>query len=1073
MRKPDDQKYRDMIVRNLDCSMLVEAGAGSGKTTSLVSRMLALIGESKCTVDRMAAVTFTRKAAAELKGRFQIALEDALKKEPDGDRKARYRTALSDLNLLFAGTIHSFCGRLLRERPVEAGIDPDFQELEEEENAILRDQCWSDYIEGLYTEGAEVLGKLAELGLNVGDLVQTYRDLAVYPEVEVITVEEVRPDFARQKKELEIYIERAYKSIPETVPEKGWDGLQKMVRQAHLRSRHLDMGVDRDFIRVLTGLEKSPGITHNRWPGGKEEALRQRDVFESFKTRIVEPCLEQWRRYCHFFIMKLVIPGVAYFCDARRKNSLMNYSDLLLRCAELLRNNSEVRYYFQERVTHLLVDEFQDTDPIQAEVILYLSGEDNEERSWQNLRIRPGALFIVGDPKQSIYRFRRADIDIYNKVKALILSSGGEVVFLTTNFRSLPAVCDWINPVFKSRFPEKADQYQAAYEQMDPFRKDKGGGVRRITIGKVTKNNQEEIAKLDAERIAGYIRRSSKYGRNALNTNGEPEDGEIAGFSPGDFMILLRYKAHMPVYARALELAGIPYEVSGGGAFNESDEIRQFLNLLTAVACPEDPISLVAALRGAFYGISDDLLYRFKDTGGVFFYFDTQNRFKDPTVREKIGAVLSEIRTFHQWTRVKPPAAAMNMILDHLGIVSLSMTKDMGKSRAGNLLKAIEIVLQKSGGTMNTFSDMVELLEKHYSELEVEEMSVDPGKVDVVRIMNLHKAKGLEAPVVFLADPLKESSHEPSFHISRQEGKAVGHFVSIVQHGEFKREIAGLPADWQNQKAREQNYQDAEEDRLLYVATTRAKQLLVVSCYPEKMEKGGWKALYPYLSEIKELESGEKQAPSAAPEEKILPEHFIEARKQITKRISESRTASYCLETVTESSKGRTANIPFSGETGRGMSWGRIVHRMLETLVRKPSIDLGPAAESFLEEERRPLSEREDVVETVKTVISSPLWKRMQKSEKALVETPFSIRVEHENQPKIISGAIDLAFREPDGWVIADYKTDKTDGNLDSLIDYYRPQVEMYKRLWQEMSGEKVKEAGLYFVDTGQWARLS
>ena len=138
MRKPDDAKYRDMIVQNLDVSMLVEAGAGSGKTTSLVNRMVALIAAGKCNVDKMAAVTFTRKAAAELKGRFQIALEEAFHSEKNADRKARYEAALSSLEHLFAGTIHSFCARLLRERPIEAKLDPDFEELEEDENLVLR-----------------------------------------------------------------------------------------------------------------------------------------------------------------------------------------------------------------------------------------------------------------------------------------------------------------------------------------------------------------------------------------------------------------------------------------------------------------------------------------------------------------------------------------------------------------------------------------------------------------------------------------------------------------------------------------------------------------------------------------------------------------------------------------------------------------------------------------------------------------------------------------------------------------------------------------------------------------------
>ncbi|MFH1349494.1 MAG: UvrD-helicase domain-containing protein [Pseudomonadota bacterium] len=1073
MRKPKDQKNRDMIVQKLDASMLIEAGAGSGKTTSLVDRMLALIGEGSCTVDRMAAVTFTRKAAAELKGRFQIALEDIVKEEKDQARRERYQTALAGLNLLFTGTIHSFCARLLRERPVEARLDPDFEELEEEENTILRDQCWAEYVEGLYAEGAPILNEIMELGLDPANLVETYRNVALYPEVEAIRNKEARPDFSREKALLREYLAFSYKALPKKVPEKGWDSLQKIIRQARLRVRHLDMNQDRDFIKVLTGLEKSPGITQYKWPGGKDTAKDQLAAFDKFRQEVVDPSLEQWRRYCHYFIMELVMPAVEYFEKVRQKDSLMNYNDLLLKSAELLRENEEVRRYFQERFTHLLVDEFQDTDPIQAEVIMYLTGEDVEEKSWRSLKVRPGSLFIVGDPKQSIYRFRRADIDTYNEVKRIIKDSGGLIIPLTTNFRSLPAVCEWINPVFKAKFPAEATQYQPAFERLDPFKDMKNGGVKRITIDKIKYNPQREIALQDAERIASFIDWALKGDLDISRTEEELKKGEKQKTGPGDFMILLRYKEHLPVYARALEAHGIHYEVSGGGAFNESEELRHLLNLLATVADPEDQVSLIATLRGIFYGISDDLLYRFRAAGGFFSYLAGQEKCVDEEAKERIGSVLSEIGEFYRWSRTKPPAAALSMILDHLGIVPLAMTRDMGESRAGNLLKAAEIALWESGKTLNSFPDMVERLEQYYTELDVEEMSIEPGKENVVRIMNLHKAKGLEAPVVFLADPLKEVSHEPSLHIARMEDRAVGYFVASNQKGEFQREAVGLPPNWQEYERLEQAYQQAEEERLLYVATTRAKQLLVVSMYPEKLNKGGWKDLYPYLIEVEELEALEdEEAPPVIPEGKISPESFAEGSRQIAERISTGKLHSYKSETVTKASKDSDKKVPFSEDTGRGMSWGRIIHKMLEILARGEPIDLELIAENLLKEEERPLSERDEVVAAVKAVASSELWKRMKRATEALVEVPFSLKIEGEELPRIISGAIDLAFKEPEGWVIADYKTDKVDGNLDSLIAYYKPQVEMYRDFWQKMSGENVKEVGLYFVGIGKWERI-
>jgi ATP-dependent helicase/nuclease subunit A len=917
---------------------------------------------------------------------------------------------------------------------------------------------------------APILKEILELGLNPAELINTYRNLALYPEVEVIRENHKRPDFDKEKKLLQDYLARSWKVLPRAVPAKGWDGLQKIIRQARLRTRHLDLNQDRDFLNILSGMNKSGPITQYKWPT-KEIAKEQKEEFDTFREDIIVTCLERWHYYCHYFIMELVLPAIAFFNEVRKKSSLMNFHDLLLGAAELLRNNPEVRGYFQERFTHILVDEFQDTDPIQAEVILYLTGEELEEKSWRKLKVKPGALFIVGDPKQSIYRFRRADIDTYNEVKKIIEDSGGTLIPLTTNFRSLAAVCEWINPIFKEKFPVEGTQHQPSFERLEPFKILSGGGVKRISIGKVPRNNQKEIAGQDAERIASFIGWALMGNLDISRTEEEIKKGETTKAGPGDFMILLRYKAHLPIYARALEALNIPYQISGGAAFKESVELRQLINLLAAVAEPEDQIALVATLRGHFFGISDNLIYRFRKQGGTFSFLISQDGCSDVEARQRIEPIFSELKQFYHWARTRPPAAVLSMIMDHLGIIPMALSREIGESRAGNLLKAIEIAFGESSRGLISFSEMVERLENYYTELDVEEMSVDPCKKNTVQVMNLHKAKGLEATVVFLADPMKETAHDPDLHIRRSGDKAAGYVVASRQAGEYQREIVGLPPEWEKYAKLEREYQGAEEDRLLYVAATRAKQLLIVSRYPDKSDKGSWKELYPYLETVEELEI-EKLAPSAVPAGTITAEDFEAGKGQIAAQISISKQRSYEVETVTGISKASTAEVPFPGDTGRGMSWGRIIHKMLEALAREKSVDLELLAENLLKEEERLISEKELVVTTVRSVMSSELWRRMKKAEEALVEVPFSLKIESGELPKIVSGAIDLAFKEPGGWIIADYKTDKVDGNLDDLVAYYKPQVEMYREFWKEMSGQGVKEAGLYFVDAEKWVCL-
>ena len=251
MRKPEDEKYRQIILNSLNDSMLVEAGAGSGKTTSLVQRMLALIASGKCTVDKMVAVTFTRKAAAELKGRFQIALEKTFAEEINPERRNRYQEALAKLELLFAGTIHSFCARILRERPIEARLDPDFEELDDVESILLRDRCWGDYLEKVQAEGAPVFEQILELGLDPAQLIDSYKKAALYPEVKVVCNKMEQADFQKEKKLLRRYLSQSWEALPINAPDKGWDALQNIIRQAWMRSQYLNLNRGSGFYNHI------------------------------------------------------------------------------------------------------------------------------------------------------------------------------------------------------------------------------------------------------------------------------------------------------------------------------------------------------------------------------------------------------------------------------------------------------------------------------------------------------------------------------------------------------------------------------------------------------------------------------------------------------------------------------------------------------------------------------------------------------------------------------------------------------------------------------------------------------
>ncbi|MGB2908711.1 MAG: UvrD-helicase domain-containing protein [Candidatus Aminicenantaceae bacterium] len=1136
---PVDVEARAKIVQELDRTLLVEAGAGSGKTKSLVDRMLALLKEARCGISTLAAVTFTRKAAAELRGRFQTELERSVREERDGEAKDRLRAALQNLEQCYIGTIHSFCARLIRERPVEIALDPDFREMEEIEDAVYRDKCWHEFLLEARLSDDPVLERLEDVGLAPEDLRDSFSTVSLFPEVELMPGREEPPEYSYYRRKLEDFLKVARKAVPKVRPEKGWDGLMRMMRRCFFRERNLGFGDHRMLMETLELLDKGSGFKKTYWPD-KESAEAFCARFEAFQDDVVHPSLEIWREYRHGIILDFLKPALDFYQNRRREQARVNYEDLLLLASRLLRDNPEVRAYFQRRYTHLLVDEFQDTDPIQAEMLMYLAGTDRGERDWRKIKPRPGSLFLVGDPKQSIYRFRRADIDTYNQVKRQIEAAGGEVLPLTANFRSLHELRDWINPVFETIFPREFTRYQAAFASLDTVHPNQGGalaGVYKLVVPGVKNNRQVGIAELDAAAIGDFIQWACDKRRDEIQLAliPEPEEEEQKKTRKpqwSDFLILFRYKKQMHVYARALEERGIPYEITGSGAFAGSEEICELVNLMQALNDPENPIFTVAALRGIFFGVSDDDLLQFKRRGGRFSFLSQAEGEGEETVREpekgggmagkkifeiheilssqseeervgRVRAALRQMREWWSWTRVYPASTALEKILETSGIVAYLAAGEMGSSRAGNLIKLLEILRGQEREGLTAFSDVAAFMSDLLSLYEIEEMSLTPGRTDAVRMMNLHKAKGLEASVVFLANPAGVRKHEPDRHIVRMDAEGPrGYFVFEKKWG-YQRIRLSQPMDWAMKAEEEARYQEAEEERLMYVAATRARNALVVSTYDAKMSSRAWEALDDNLeasvdetrSTVPELEFPRERE---RPEKEMLmlfPGDVREGREEIRANRDKALNPSYAVDSVTSLAKA-DVELPVRRESAYGMSWGRVVHAVLEALgrgvlerggsaVEKRSEGLDLLLENALAIEERDPADIHRLRNLIAAITGSEFWQRAMRSERRLFEVPFSLKssgieLDRDHKlPVILSGVIDLVFLEPMetekgdgpllGWVIADYKTDEIIDDLQTYVDYYAPQVRLYSRYWARLTGQPVKETGLFFTYLNRW----
>ncbi len=1083
-----DHKAREAIVGDLDTSMIVEAAAGTGKTTAMIARMVALLETGRCRIDSMAAVTFTRKAAAELRSRFHLELErrSSLVKGEAGKRLDR---AASNVERCFIGTIHSFCARLLRERPVEAGVDPDFAELEDDENEALLNRAWGDLETRMFMEGDAAIDDLDILGLNIRQLKGAFLDLAGNADVmDWPSGKTDPPDFSSALSRLRAYADHMRSLCIPAPPRNSRDRLMYEYRRIPKRLETLGEEISRParLLEVLEGIRpfKKNQIVQKQWPGEssamkRELALTELDRWNDFAARTAQPAVTEWREYRYGFVIPIVQKAVVRFNELKKLSGGLNFQDLLTGAAALLRENPEIREFFRQRFTHLLVDEFQDTDPVQAEVMMMLTSGSTDERDWRRCAPDPGSLFVVGDPKQSIYRFRRADISVYNEVRDLIVSTGGVCVNLYTNFRSSSRNIQWFNQVFSEVFPEKATRVSPGYVPLQAAHpgevKAAPEGVMALRLPETCKTG-EECVRHDSELIARTIRSAIDTGQSVY-----APDGSFSDARPSDFLIITRNTTHLSDYAEALQALDVPHSVTGGSAMNETAELYLLHTCLLAASQPHSPVAVAAALRSPLFGTSDDTLYRFRRAGGEFSAPFSIPDGLSGEERKNLAQSFSLLWKYAGWLDEFPPVAAVEKVAADLGLFASAASQPGGDTASGSIGKAIELLRSKrpelvtSMSVIDYLGRIVTSREKHDS------VSSLPPARDVVRVMNLHKVKGLQAPVVFLADPTGRRRFPVEHHIDRSTGAAKGYMaVNELKEGFADPLRLAQAPGWDDTLAPlEHSFTDAEELRLMYVAATRAGTRLIITQRPSGSDRNYWSFFTGHLEDAPSL--ADPGPVSSAPDraaEDLSPDEAARANAAIARKWESALEPSYKKVTATGLLKEwEGGNGPISG--GMGPGWGNVVHSLLQAAAVDTGFDLASLAETALRDNGLDGSLAPEAVMLVRQVMDSSIWKRAAASDKWLVEVPFALRegleqAEPHGMFSLCTGTIDLAFREHDGWVIVDYKTGgKKAEDAEKLIQHYRPQIELYSESWESITGFRVKEKGFYFVDLGVYLPLA
>ncbi|MBI5725323.1 MAG: UvrD-helicase domain-containing protein [Planctomycetes bacterium] len=1083
-----DQPSRSAITDDLDTCMLVEASAGTGKTHSMVSRMAGLVKTGRCGVENIAAVTFTRKAAAELRSRFQLALEE-LAAGAEGEERQRLGAALAGVESGFIGTIHSFCGRLLRERPVEAGVGLDFVELDQQDDELLRREAWLEYLAGLNADGPsqDLLNEILAAGLEPEQLEQAFNSLADYPDVDDWPAGDVdipRGQIEQARNALKKYLAHIMKILRDLPENPGNDDLMPRYQELARLARQGGFNRDEQLLAVLEKFESGKvKIVQKNWAGGARGGMGQAELdrWNRFAADVAGPLTELWRRKRYHITMKALGPAVEHYDRLRHQRGLLNFQDLLMKAAGLLRNNPSVRRFFRRRFTHVLVDEFQDTDPIQAQVMLYLAADDPSQADWTACRPAPGSLFVVGDPKQSIYRFRRADIETYFAVRRIIEGAGGRCVTLSANFRATGGLIDWVNFAYSRIFPKKPDEFSPSCGKLE-----KGGGesapanlcgLWRLTAPDGA--NKWEIVAHDADRIARFIRWVVDTGKTVSRPARKLAAGMTPAVRPEDFLIICYGKKTLSVYASRLRELGVPCEVSGGSLMSESGELVLLHACLLAAAEPENRIAALAVLRSELFGFSDVELFEFVAAGGRF-YYPAPRVAAGKSWSGKFTDAFARLNRHAGWLANIPGPAAVERIIDDLGLWALACTRADPSGAAGCLYKAVELI---RSGKYDRWSSagMVEYLGMLLEGgMDLDGMAARPPERAGVRIMNLHKAKGLEAPVVFLADPTGWQDKKPALHVSRfQENRSAG-YLAVKQPG-FHGKLLAIPDGWDQLAGKESQFLAAERLRLLYVAATRAGSMLCVSTRHGRENQNPWHPLDEYLAcatELKDPANYKFFRPAAV-------EVTIDQAKAGVGGLA--RAWKKALEKTYQTGGAKALALEGDFLSGYGQEgaaqWGSVIHSLLDSAMRRPDCQLAALARQALADNELPVNLADRAVETVRGVMESEIWRRARQAQQIFTEIDIQCPILPGGQspmksgqtaatdlPGVVRGVIDLAFREPAGWVIVDYKTDTAPPTgLETLIERYNKQLAAYADLWRQSTGQQVAETGLLFVRYGKY----
>lgn len=1074
---PSEEQKPAIIERGRD--VVVTAGAGTGKTRTLVSRYLALLHE-ELPLRSIVAITFTKKAAREMRNRLRDTIRLYLESTDltDKSEQSRWAAHYSDLDAARVGTIHSLCTEILRAHPAEAGIDPRFEVLDEGRTNVLREQVVD---EGLAwaANTPEVVSLFSLLGET--DLRKTLSILlARRLEAEAIWAKLPVDVYAYWQQKL---ADRQVQAQCELLANKSWQECVEIIQT----NKADDPSDKLDFQRqiAVTALDQMTGslpdlATINLrggkaefWPGGKTQVEKVRAALKTLRAMYEEKSLlsltltelDQTRAQAMPHLWQLFTFVFNRYQSLKHERQQLDFDDLEAMALALLRDHESVRERWQAAVQALLVDEFQDTNARQRDLLDYLNCDQ-------------GKLFIVGDAKQAIYRFRNADVVVFREKRSQIEAQGGKHVPLDTSYRAHKALIDGMNDLLAPVLGTAPDSDRPWIEPFSALKHD------RLYAGKGFVPPHIELHLTIGSKENGALHRSAAMVVNRL-INLVEEQEICVGVGPnahrldyGDIAILCRASRSFAPYEDALERAGVPFLTVAGRGFYHRPEIRDLLNALQALTDPTNDLALAGLLRSPALALSDAALYQLRQVSGSTSLWQTLKQdhaglsFDD---RQRANRAIDLIEILHQWVGRISVADLLKQFLD-LTDYRAALIQAGQKRSVRNVAKLLMDANTLNVVSVGEFLTYVSNLRDSGSR-EGEARSTAEG---AIQLMTIHAAKGLEFPIVVIGDTGHKGSTYRDVLLDTELG------ILLPQKAETKT-LSGI---YHLGKLSMEDQEQAESKRLLYVAITRAQEKVLLSGHISLNQEGKPAKPGGWLGELARPEIlGLTGIPIQHDENgsNILETFLQVGQTPVGCYIYEPGCSQKCshhrVETKSEQptpipppllesidvAKARSA-LEHSQRVWRVVpatahsyapAWiiGNLVHKALATWrFGGDGFDVWFAAQAY----NFGLTNDEQVYHAVtqsKRLLQRfqqhPLYQTMNQATQRLHEIPYTLTIDKNIQ----SGTIDALFLQNGAWTVVEFKTDlvRDEAERVSILSStdYLAQVQRYQQVVKQMIGQE------------------